>query len=355
MKRILCGLTILSMVVLLSGCGGKVTPKEALTNTSNAKQGKMIMSVKLTANTANKPEEIKVLFDSVFGASEDNKIIGAEGTLKANYQGMLLEGKMDVNADLSGKEPKISLEAGVPASTLTTLGISMPSAVVITLSADDFTKLLKDQKLDLNSTMDAEGIKRNAETLAKILKAFNDLKIDEPKDAGNGTMSIEGSTFEGEKYTAHITDSQAKSAIKAIVKIGLDLEKTSLKNDATSNKLSIPTQQEIDTQLDETFKSLTLKDGINATMMIDKDGYFNYLGFNMGMKDPSSSSEVALDIALGYSDLNSSVKGLDYYNKNKTGMYKDATTIPIMQYLEGALNSSQTGSSSSLFGTSNKK
>lgn len=354
MKKSLGILITLLMVVSLSACGNKVAPKDAITNTSNAKQGKILMSMKVTSNTGNTPEEVKLLLDSIYGSSDDNKKSAVECTLTANYQGKSLEGKMDLSVDLTEKEPKISLEAGVPASTLANLGTSAPSAIVVTLNEADFQKLLKSQNIDFNSTVNAKALKNNAEILAKVMKAFSDLKIEDPKDAGSGSITMEGRTYEGEKYTVHLTDDQIKGVIKALVKIGMDAEKTNDKTGSTTSNKNIPTEQEINAQLDTAFKSITFKDGINGTMIVDKDGYLNYIGVTMGLNEPTSKTDIALDLALGFSDLNSSVKGLEYYDKNKTGMYKDATVIPIMKYIDGTTGSNQnTSSAASLFGLGN--
>jgi hypothetical protein len=356
MKKILSCVVVLGILLSLTACGGKTTPKDALTKTTDAKQGKMLMSLKLSSNTGTNKEEIKLLMDSLYGSSDDNKKIGVESKLTANYQGVSLEGMIDVNADLSAKEPKISLAAGVPASTLANFGAGMPTPVVVTLNEADFKQLLAGQNVDFNKTVNADTLKNNAETMVKVLKIFNDLKIEEPKDEGSGSVTIEGKSFEGEKYTAHITDSQIKGIAKAFVNLGMELEKTNTKSSTTANKATnVPTEQEINAQIDSAFKSVTFKDGINATMIVDKNGYLSYVGATVALNEPTSKAEVALDIALGFSDLDSSVKGMEYFDKNKTGMYKDATVIPIMQYLQGAINSTGKNSSSpaSLFGLGN--
>lgn len=356
MKKYLSILVVLLMVVSLSACGKKVTPKDALTNNTEAKQGNMMMALNLSTNTGNGPEELNMLVNSIFGASEDNKKVGVESTITAKYQGKALEGKIDVNADLTGNEPKVSLEAGVPESTLANFGTGMPTAIVVTLNEDDFSKLMKQENINLNDTINADSLKKNAESLQKILQAFSDLKIEEPKDAGSGSATIGGKTFEGEKYTAHITSDQVKGVIKALVKIGSDMEKAETKSSTAQSKLNIPSEKDINTQIDQMFKDINFKDGIDATMIVDKDGYLSYMGAEAGIKDPAGASEVKLNLSIGYLDLSSSVKGLDYYNKNKTGMYKNATVIPIMQYLQGDGKTGQNGSAaSSLFGLGNKQ
>jgi hypothetical protein len=141
-----------------------------------------------------------------------------------------------------------------------------------------------------------------------------------------------------------------------MVNLGMELEKTSGPGTASAeNKLNLPSDQEINTQIDEAFKSFTFKDGINATLVIDKNGYLSYAGASVTMNEPTSKAVVALDLAIGYSDLDSSIKGIEYFDKNKTGMYKDATVIPIMQYLQNSTNlTGNAGSTpSSLFGLGN--
>lgn len=354
MKKFISIVTILCVIIMLSACGKKVTPKEALINTTNAKQGKMLLSIKLTTDTGNGPQNMKLLVNSIYGM-DDNKKTSVESTLNANYEGKNLEAKFDINADVSQKEPRISMEAGIPVSTLKSFGADMPTPIVFTLSEADFHSLLKDQNIDFSANANVNSLKKNSELLQKILTSTKDLKIEKPKDAGSDTRTIEGSTYSGEKYTIHLNANQIKGLVKALAKLGLQYEKNDIKNNSKT-KGAVPSEQELSKQLDAAFKTINLKDGINSNLIVDKNGYLVYSDASMDIKDPAGASEVKLEMELGYSDLDSSIKGLDYYNKNKTGMYQNATTIPLMQYLKTTAggDSKKSGTSStSLFGLGN--
>lgn len=347
MKKIISIAIMLLMVVSLSACGGKVTLKDALINTSDAKQANMVMSVKLSTKTAGQLDEIKMLLNSVYGTEDDSKKVGLESTLTATYKGQSLEGKMDLDADLSQTVPKISLSAGVPASTMANFSETLPTAMVITLDEADFSKIMKEENVDFNNTLNAETIKNNADTLEKVLKAFNELKIEDPKDEGKDSITLEGKTYDGEKYTALVTGDQFKGMLKAFAKIGTDMEKKTTKTDTTKDT-KLPSDKEMNDSIDQAFKTISFNDGIKATMLVDKDGNMNYMATKIVLTDATSKTDITLDLAIGYNDLNSSVKGLDYYNKNKTGMYKDATVIPIMKYIEAGLKSGSSKTNSLL-------
>lgn len=319
---------MLSIILVVSGCATKTSPKTAvengLVNTANMKSGTFNMGMSMTLDF---PEDVlsatpEIAMASNFLKNADIKISGA---FKQDPQQMEMTLELNLKGDM---EVKLSIPMVV---TKEKIWIKVPNIPIFPLPQELVGKFVE---LDLKELSEAAGesfkpelmnVQKTQELGQELLKVilesfdeqtyFKQLK----KDEANLPEGIEAKDIV--KFT--ITDEHLEEVVKTIVEVAapkildllasdkyagmLDISKEDVEK--AKKELESTNNSDIKDAIEKLRKSMKINE-LSIVTVVNKKDFINYQEFNVDvdMKDEDQSFKLGLKGTIEYNNINQEVE-----------------------------------------------